>query len=67
MVEAYLRANNMFVDYNEVRIIQSISDITRWICLNIQLQFQTQTERVYSSYLELDLADVEPCVSGPKR
>ncbi|CAL5072488.1 unnamed protein product [Urochloa decumbens] len=44
MVEAYLRANNMFVDYNK-----------------------TQTERVYSSYLELDLADVEPCVSGPKR
>jgi len=44
MVEAYLRANNMFVDYNE-----------------------TQTERVYSSYLELGLADVEPCVSGPKR
>lgn len=28
---------------------------------------ETQTERVYSSYLELDLADVEPCVSGPKR
>ena len=22
MVEAYLRANNMFVDYNEVRIIK---------------------------------------------
>ncbi|RLM84435.1 hypothetical protein C2845_PM04G25960 [Panicum miliaceum] len=44
MVEAYLRANNMFVDYNE-----------------------TQTERAYSSYLELDLADVEPRVSGPKR
>nr|CAB3454447.1 unnamed protein product [Digitaria exilis] len=44
MVEAYLRANNMFVDYNK-----------------------TQTERVYSSYLELDLADVEPCLSGPKR
>ncbi|GFP98143.1 aconitate hydratase 2 mitochondrial [Phtheirospermum japonicum] len=44
MIEAYLRANNMFVDYNE-----------------------PQQERVYSSYLELDLADVEPCVSGPKR
>ncbi|PHT99448.1 Aconitate hydratase 2, mitochondrial [Capsicum chinense] len=44
MVEAYLRANNMFVDYNE-----------------------PQTEKVYSSYLNLDLADVEPCVSGPKR
>lgn len=34
---------------------------------NTELWFQTQTERVYSSYLELDLADVEPCVSGPKR
>ncbi|CAI9088389.1 OLC1v1022698C1 [Oldenlandia corymbosa var. corymbosa] len=44
MIEGYLRANKMFVDYNE-----------------------PQTERVYSSYLELNLADVEPCVSGPKR
>ncbi|KAM7498298.1 hypothetical protein LguiA_022712 [Lonicera macranthoides] len=44
MIEAYLRANKMFVDYNE-----------------------PQLERSYSSYLELDLADVEPCVSGPKR
>ncbi|KAL5573327.1 hypothetical protein UlMin_022924 [Ulmus minor] len=44
MVEAYLRANKMFVDYNE-----------------------PQKERAYSSYLELDLADVEPCLSGPKR
>ncbi|KAL7239988.1 hypothetical protein ACSBR2_005784 [Camellia fascicularis] len=44
MIEAYLRANKMFVDYNE------------------PLQ-----KRVFSSYLELDLADVEPCVSRPKR
>ncbi|KAL3851208.1 hypothetical protein ACJIZ3_013090 [Penstemon smallii] len=44
MIEAYLRANKMFVDYNE-----------------------PQQERVYSSYLELDLAEVEPCISGPKR
>ncbi|GER43118.1 aconitate hydratase family protein [Striga asiatica] len=44
MIEAYLRANNMFVDYSE-----------------------PQQERVYSSYLHLDLADVEPCISGPKR
>ncbi|KAK6924537.1 Aconitase A/isopropylmalate dehydratase small subunit, swivel domain [Dillenia turbinata] len=44
MIEAYLRANNMFVDYS-----------------------QPQTERVYSSYLELNLEDVESCVSGPKR
>ena len=28
---------------------------------------QHQQEKVYSSYLELDLGDVEPCVSGPKR
>ncbi|KAG5545555.1 hypothetical protein RHGRI_017906 [Rhododendron griersonianum] len=44
MIEAYLRANNMFVDYSE-----------------------PQQERVYSSYLQLDLAEVEPCISGPKR
>ncbi|MCL7047606.1 hypothetical protein MKW94_007896 [Papaver nudicaule] len=44
MIETYLRANNMFVDYNE-----------------------PQQARVYSSYLQLDLEDVEPCVSGPKR
>ncbi|KAM7250473.1 hypothetical protein ACFE04_022356 [Oxalis oulophora] len=44
MIEAYLRANNMFVDYNE-----------------------PQQERPYTSYLELDLDDVLPCVSGPKR
>ncbi|MCD7470303.1 hypothetical protein HAX54_010037 [Datura stramonium] len=44
MIEEYLRANKLFVDYNE-----------------------PQEERVYSSYLELELADVEPCVSGPKR
>nr|GME14463.1 aconitate hydratase, cytoplasmic [Ipomoea batatas] len=43
MIEAYLRANNMFVDYNE-----------------------PQQERVYSSSLQLDLEDVEPCLSGPK-
>ncbi|KAK3413746.1 hypothetical protein EUGRSUZ_I02307 [Eucalyptus grandis] len=44
MIESYLRANKMFVDYNE-----------------------PQVERTYSSYLELDLKDVEPCISGPKR
>ncbi|XP_042514227.1 aconitate hydratase, cytoplasmic [Macadamia integrifolia] len=44
MIEAYLRANKMFVDYNE-----------------------PQQERAYSSYLELNLGDVVPCVSGPKR
>ncbi|KAH7663292.1 Aconitate hydratase protein [Dioscorea alata] len=44
MIESYLRANKMFVDYSE-----------------------PQTERVYSSYLELNLEDVVPCISGPKR
>lgn len=28
---------------------------------------QPQQERLYSSYLELDLAEVVPCISGPKR
>ncbi|KAI3441662.1 uncharacterized protein J3R85_002266, partial [Psidium guajava] len=44
MIEAYLRANKMFVDYNE-----------------------PQQERAYTSYLQLDLADVETSVAGPKR
>ncbi|CAI9090269.1 OLC1v1025008C1 [Oldenlandia corymbosa var. corymbosa] len=44
MIEGYLRANKMFVDYNE-----------------------PQEEKVYSSYLDLDLSEVEPCLSGPKR
>ncbi|CAL1361102.1 unnamed protein product [Linum trigynum] len=44
MIESYLRANKMFVDYTE-----------------------PQTERVYSAYLELQLEEVEPCISGPKR
>ncbi|KAK9084822.1 hypothetical protein Sjap_025233 [Stephania japonica] len=44
MIESYLRANKMFVDYSE-----------------------PQVDRVYSSYLQLDLEDVEPCISGPKR
>lgn len=44
MIEAYLRANNMFVDYS-----------------------QPQVERSYTSHLELNLEDVVPCISGPKR
>uniref|UniRef100_A0A0A9CMF3 Aconitate hydratase n=1 Tax=Arundo donax TaxID=35708 RepID=A0A0A9CMF3_ARUDO len=44
MIEAYLRANKMFVEHHE-----------------------PHTERVYSSYVELDLTEVEPCVAGPKR
>ncbi|GMJ05099.1 aconitase 3 [Hibiscus trionum] len=44
MIEAYLRENKMFVDYN-----------------------QPQQERAYTAYLQLDLAGVEPCISGPKR
>ncbi|CAL0314491.1 unnamed protein product [Lupinus luteus] len=44
LIESYLRANKMFVDYSE-----------------------PQVERVYSSYLELNLEDVDPCISGPKR
>ncbi|XP_062170649.1 aconitate hydratase, cytoplasmic-like isoform X1 [Alnus glutinosa] len=44
MIEAYLRANKIFVDYNE-----------------------PQQERAYTSCLQLDMADVEPCVSVTKR
>ncbi|BAT90292.1 hypothetical protein VIGAN_06151000 [Vigna angularis var. angularis] len=44
MIESYLRANKLFVDYNE-----------------------PQQDRVYTSHLELNLSEVEPCISGPKR
>ncbi|XP_019095810.1 PREDICTED: aconitate hydratase 3, mitochondrial-like [Camelina sativa] len=44
MIESYLRANKMFVDYNK-----------------------PHEERAYTSSLQLDLRDVEPCISGPKR
>lgn len=44
LVEKYLRAIGLFIDYSE-----------------------PQTEKVYSSNLELDLSSVVPCISGPKR
>eukprot|EP00243_Klebsormidium_subtile_P003511 TRINITY_DN16928_c0_g1_i1.p1 TRINITY_DN16928_c0_g1~~TRINITY_DN16928_c0_g1_i1.p1 ORF type:complete len:996 (-),score=337.74 TRINITY_DN16928_c0_g1_i1:360-3347(-) len=44
LVEKYLRAVGLFIDYTE-----------------------PQTEKVYSSNLELDLSSVVPCISGPKR
>ncbi|MBA0721490.1 hypothetical protein Golax_009028 [Gossypium laxum] len=59
MIESYLRANKMFVDYNEAKTFLPFS-----FYLSFTLP---QQERVYSSYLELNLAEVEPCISGPKR
>ncbi|XP_019462415.1 PREDICTED: aconitate hydratase, cytoplasmic-like isoform X2 [Lupinus angustifolius] len=44
MIESYLRANRLFVDYKKAH-----------------------HEIVYTSRLELDLGEVESCVSGPKR
>ena len=67
MIEAYLRANKMFVDYNEVNFILKRVKLL-WTALDLLMFWiQPQKESVYSSYLELDLADVEPCISGPKR
>ena len=74
MIEAYLRANNMFVDYSEVGLNACcdigffsenlvFSDYSVYVLSNCQ----PQQERVYSSNLQLDLSDVEPCISGPKR
>ncbi|KAF4401970.1 hypothetical protein G4B88_017482 [Cannabis sativa] len=76
MIESYLRANKMFVDYSEVYYAENPT--FRSMChfqvfnnmvsdLSIAIRYQPQVERVYSSYLELSLEDVEPCVSGPKR
>ncbi|PWA39761.1 aconitate hydratase 1 [Artemisia annua] len=44
MIESYLRANKLFMDYS-----------------------QPEGDMVFSSHLKLNLQDVEPCVSGPKR
>nr|GEU67987.1 aconitate hydratase 1 [Tanacetum cinerariifolium] len=44
MIESYLRANKLFMDYS-----------------------QPDGDMVFSSHLNLNLQDVEPCVSGPKR
>ncbi|XP_042755182.1 aconitate hydratase 1 isoform X3 [Lactuca sativa] len=44
MIETYLRANKMFMDYSK-----------------------PEKEMAFSSHLKLNLEDVEPCVSGPKR
>lgn len=83
MIEAYLRANKMFVDYKEVSFAHYFSYfcyecppaghlIFRRTCSGVLMSghvfdAQPQQDRVYSSYLQLDLADVEPCISGPKR
>lgn len=71
MIESYLRANNMFVDYNEVwtSLISLLYFImsTRFLTPNIGTLLQPQQERAYTSYLQLDLGHVEPCISGPKR
>jgi aconitate hydratase len=69
MIEAYLRANKMFVDYNEVCVQNHVNFIMWHFFKHIPFKFclQPQVETVYSSYLELDLASVEPCISGPKR
>ncbi|KAL3633890.1 hypothetical protein CASFOL_022652 [Castilleja foliolosa] len=53
MIEAYFGANNMFVDYSEDFSFPPS-------------KCQPQQEKIYSSYLSLDLSDVEPRISGPK-
>ncbi|KAK9008502.1 hypothetical protein V6N11_075393 [Hibiscus sabdariffa] len=68
MIESYLRANKMFVDYNEARMFLPFSFLF-FVLMNSHLHavLLPQQDRVYSSYLELNLAEVEPCISGPKR
>ncbi|CAI5997795.1 unnamed protein product [Closterium sp. NIES-64] len=50
-IKAYMRANHLFMDHATVILTAG----------------EAEAKRKYSSYLELDLATVEPCVSGPKR
>ncbi|PKA60141.1 Aconitate hydratase 2, mitochondrial [Apostasia shenzhenica] len=46
---------------------ESVAMIESYLRANKMFVDHSQAERVYSSYLELNLEDVEPCVSGPKR
>ncbi|GJV28694.1 ribonuclease H-like domain-containing protein [Tanacetum coccineum] len=48
---------------NELKCLQVLRDA---ITSKLKIQ-EPQPEKVYSSYLELELSDVEPCISGPKR
>ncbi|KAG6637606.1 hypothetical protein CIPAW_11G190200 [Carya illinoinensis] len=44
------------------------SYLRAWSLASGQIHYKIpEQERVYTSYLQLDLADVESCVSGPKR
>ena len=80
MIEAYLRANKLFVDYNEVIIDLFLELFLGFFCSQLFIWekwwtfelsslklLQPTVDKKYSSYIELDLASVEPSVSGPKR
>ncbi|CAN1843657.1 Aconitate hydratase 3, mitochondrial [Linum perenne] len=43
----------------------SVLTFLHFVC--IPCMYFPQQDRVYSSYLQLDLSEVEPCISGPKR
>ncbi|GFY99146.1 aconitase 1 [Actinidia rufa] len=59
---------NMSPEYGATMGFFPVDHVTlQYLKLTGRSEETPQQERVYSSYLQLDLADVEPCISGPKR
>ncbi|GKC01665.1 aconitate hydratase, cytoplasmic, partial [Tanacetum coccineum] len=59
---------NMSPDYGATMGFFSVDHVTlQYLKLTGRSDDTPQPEKVYSSYLELELSDVEPCISGPKR
>ncbi|XP_040937315.1 aconitate hydratase, cytoplasmic isoform X2 [Gossypium hirsutum] len=59
---------NMSPDYGATMGFFPVDHLTlQYLQLTGRSDETPQIEKVYSSYLELKLEDVEPCISGPKR
>ncbi|KAK9028000.1 hypothetical protein V6N11_067816 [Hibiscus sabdariffa] len=59
---------NMSPEYGATMGFFPVDHVTlQYLTLTGRSDETPQQDRVYSSYLELNLAEVEPCISGPKR
>ncbi|KAK9062047.1 hypothetical protein SSX86_019231 [Deinandra increscens subsp. villosa] len=71
MIESYLRANKLFMDYSQDRQSEvkfpagREEEEVRW--KTRVKEGEPEGEMGFSSHLKLNLQDVDPCVSGPKR
>ncbi|XP_045798971.1 aconitate hydratase, cytoplasmic-like [Trifolium pratense] len=68
---AFFPVDDVTLEYLRLtgRCEETISMIKSYLCANrLFIDYkEAHQERIYTSYLQLDLADIESCVSGPKR